>query len=145
MSNVAFGLICQELEQLFGYPGWPGLVMRLGTTAVTILLLFAAVCTVIGRRHLGARHLLRAVLGLAGFLWAVTMFTNHVAERRLDEVFDMLNAQQIGPAVERLLAICSGQGAVVAGIIFLVSVVVLAWPARRRQTTFTPALNQGVS
>ena len=137
--------LTSELEQLFGYPGWPGLVMRLGTTAVMILLLFAAVCMVIGRRHLGARHLLRAVLGLTGFLWAVTMFTQQVPGHHFDEVVNMLNSQQTGLAIDRLLKICSGEGIIFAGIIFLASVVVIAWPPRRRQTILTSVSNQGVN
>ena len=137
--------IASELEQFFGYPEWPDLVMRMGTALVTILLLFAAVFMIIGRRHLGARHLLRAVLGLAGFLWAVMMFIDQVSGYRFNEVVDMLNSQQIGSAVERLLEICSHEGVIFAGIVFLVSVVVLAWPASRRQTILTQSINQGVS
>lgn len=138
--------LASELEQLFGYPGWPELMIRLGTTTVAILLLFAAICMVIGRRHLGARHLLRAVLGLTGFLWAVTMFTDQVSGHSFDEVVNMLNSQQTGLAIDRLLEICSGQGVIYAGVIFLVSVVILAWPPRRRQQTILTAVpNQGVN
>jgi serine/threonine protein kinase len=134
-----------KLEQFFGNSGWPELVMRMGTNIIFILLLLGAICIIIGRRHLGAGHMFRSVLGLAGFLWAIMMFTKQVSEERLTEVVDMLNSQQIVPAIDRLLEILSGGGVIFAGIIFLVSVVVLAWPPRRRQPIITPALKQGVS
>jgi hypothetical protein len=57
----------------------------------------------------------------------------------------MLNSQQIGPAFDKLYRSTHNEKALFAGVIFLVSVVVLAWPARRKQTIITPGLNQGVS
>ena len=145
---VAAGLpnpdLAQELEQFFGYSGWPGLVMRMGTTVVVILLLLAAVCTIIGRRHLGALHMIRTVLGLAGFVAAFLVFSDAMSGYRFQEVVDLLNSQQIGPAFEKLLASIDGE-AIFAGVLFLLSVVILAWPARRRQAILTPALNQGIS
>jgi hypothetical protein len=133
------------LDQFFGYSDWPGLVMRLGAIIVVILLLLAAVFTIIGRRYLGARHLVRGMLGLAGFVFAFIFFSDAMSGSYFQEVVNMLNSQQIGPAVETLLRSIHDEQALFAGIFFLASVVVLAWPARRRQAILTPAPNQGVS
>ncbi|MHC4424903.1 MAG: protein kinase domain-containing protein [Planctomycetota bacterium] len=137
--------LATELEQFFGYSGWPELVMRLGTIIVVILLLLAAIFTIIGRRHLGARHLIRVVLGLGGFVLAMITFSDAMSGRYFQEVVDLLNSQQIGPAFEKLLRSTQNEEALLAGVLFLVSVVVLAWPPNRRQMILTPAPNRGAS
>ena len=108
------------------------------------LLLFAAVFVIIGRRYSGARHLIRGVLGLGGLLAAVMWLSDGISWgfRGNDEV---LASQQIGPVLEMLLEGCQSEEVLFAGVFFLVSVVVLAWPARRKQIMYNPALNQGVS
>jgi hypothetical protein len=138
--------ISQEMEKFFGYPGWPELVMRFGMIVTVILLLVAAVFVIVGRRHLGASHLIRAVLGLAGFVGAVMMLSDALSfsGRYSEEVVRMLNSRQIGPALDKLLRLSNTEAAVFAGIIFLTSVVILAWPARRKQAVLNPAINQGV-
>jgi hypothetical protein len=133
-----------KLERLFGYSGWPELAMRLGTILVVILLLLAAVFVIIGRRHLGGRHLMRAVLGLTGFVLVLLVFSDAMSGQYFQDVANLLNSNQIGPAFEKLLSSTHNGEALFAGVLFLLCVVVLAWPARHRQTLLTPALDQGV-
>jgi hypothetical protein len=137
--------LATELEQFFGYSGWPELVMRLGTILVVVLLLLAAIFTIIGRRHLGARHMMRAVLGLMALFCVLLLFSDAMSGYYFEDVVSMLEAQQIGPAFEKLLRSPQSEEALFAGVLFLVSVVVLAWPARQRQMILTPAPNQGVN
>jgi hypothetical protein len=134
-----------QIEQFFGYPDWPELVMRLGTILVVILLLLAGVCIIIGRRHLGVSHMLRAVLGLMAFFCVLLIFSNAMSGSYFQEVVDMINSQQIGPAFDKLLRSTHNEQAAFAGVLFLLSVVVLAWPARSRQMILTPTHYQGVS
>jgi hypothetical protein len=136
--------LATELEQFFGYSGWPELVMRLGTILVVVLLLLAAIFTIIGRRHLGARHMIRAVLGLMALFCVLLLFSDAMSGYYFQDVVNMLEAQEIGPAFEKLLRSTQSEEALFAGALFLVSVVVLAWPARQRQMILTPAPNQGV-
>jgi hypothetical protein len=135
----------QEMEKAFGgYAEWPGLFMRLGMMITAGLLVIAAIFIVTGRRHLGARHLLRGVLGLGGLFATVMWLTDGIAwgfRRGMND----LGSQPLGVVLERMLKGCQNEEVVFAGIFFLVSVVVLAWPARRKQVMVTPALNQGVS
>jgi hypothetical protein len=133
-----------QIEQFFGSPDWPEQVMRLGTVMVVILLLLAGVCIIIGRRHLGVTHMLRAVLGLMAFFGVLIVFSDAMSGSYFQEVVNMLNAEQIGPAFDKLLLSTQNKKAASAGVLFLLSVVVLAWPARSRQMILNPAHYQGV-
>jgi hypothetical protein len=145
---VAAGLpdpkIATVLEKFFGYSEWPELVMRMGTIVVVILLLLAGIFTIIGRRHLGASHMFRAVLGLIAFFCVLLVFSDAMSGSYFQEVVDMLNSQQIGPAFDILLRSTQNEKAASAGVLFLVSVIVLAWPARSRQMIVTPTPYRGV-
>ena len=134
-----------ELEQFFGYSSWPVLLIRLGTMFTYILLLLASVFTVLGRRHLGARHLIRALLGFLGLVSAFSALSNSSSGLHYNDVVNMLNSQQYGPAIERLLQSWQNETAFISLVIFLVSMIILAWPPRRKQIVTTPAPNQGVS
>jgi len=136
--------VSAQIEQFFGYPDWPELVMRLGTVLVVILLLLAGICIIIGRRHLGVPHMLRAVLGLMAFFGVLLVFSDAMSGSYFQEVVNMLNAEQIGPAFDKLLLSTQNKKAASAGVLFLLSVVVLAWPARSRQMIFNPVHYQGV-
>ena len=136
--------VSAQIEQFFGYPDWPELVMRLGTVLVVILLLLAGICIIIGRRHLGVTHMLRAVLGLMAFFCVLLVFSDAMSGSYFHEVVNMINAEQIGPAVDKLLLSTQNKKAASAGVLFLLSVVVMAWPARSRQMIFNPAHYQGV-
>jgi hypothetical protein len=135
----------KELERFFGYSDWPGLVATLGEIVIIVLLLLAMICVSVGRRHLGAAHLLRAVLGLGGILGAVLLFSGAAHGQSFQEVAEMLKSDQIGPAFELALGAFHPGRATFAGILFGLSVLVLAWPARRRQNAYVALPNQGVS
>jgi hypothetical protein len=136
--------VSAQIEEFFGYPDWPELVMRLGTVVVVLLLLLAGVCIIIGRRHLGVTHMLRAVLGLMAFFCVLIVFSDAMSGSYFQEVVNMINAEQIGPAFDKLLLSTQNKKAASAGVLFLLSVVVMAWPARSRQMMFNPAQYQGV-
>ncbi|HCO94610.1 MAG TPA: hypothetical protein DIU00_11780 [Phycisphaerales bacterium] len=137
--------VSSQIEHFFGsYSGWPELVMRLGTIMVVILLLLAAIFTIIGRRHLGAKHMIRAVLGLMAFFCVFLVFSDAMSGHYFQEVVSMLNSQQIGPAFDRLLRSVQEEEALFAGVLFLASIIVLAWPARQREMILPQMPYQGV-
>lgn len=149
-AMVAAGLpdpsVAKELDKLFGYTGWPQLLERIGLAAVTILLLLAAVFVIIARRKSGPVHIIRAVLGMLGLLFALLAFSDAMPRRYPQETIDMLNNNQLGPALEKLLRITDVEIAIIALILVIVSVVVLAWPPRQKQPIFkTVVQNQEVS
>jgi hypothetical protein len=137
--------LASEAEQFFGYAQWPELVVRLGAIITVILLLLAAVFMVIGRRHLGIRHLMRAIFGLGGLFSAIFLFIDCTSGYRFRNIQESLNKNQLGPAFEKLLDSCMDGEAFFAVFIFLASIIILAWPPRRKQIVTTPAPNQGVS
>ena len=137
--------LAMELERFFGDPGWPALLMRFGTTLPMVLVLLASIFIILGRRHLGARHLVRALLGLFGLILAFSIFSEGISNRYSQEVIEKLNSEQIGPAFEKLFQCWQCEEAFTAGVFFLVSVVILAWPPRRKETVYTAMPNQGVS
>ncbi len=137
--------LAMELERFFGDPDWPELLMRFGTTLPVVLVLLASIFIILGRRHLGARHLVRALLGLFGLILAFSVFTDGISNRYSQEVIEKLNSEQIGPAFEKLFQCWQSDDAFFAGVLFLVSVVILAWPPRRKETVYTAMPNQGVS
>jgi hypothetical protein len=133
-----------QIEQFFGYPDWPELVMRLGTIIVVILLLLAGICIIIGRRHLGVNHMLRVVLGLMALFCVLIVFSDAMSGSYFYDVVNLYNSQQIGPAFDMLLESMQNKKAASAGVLFLLSVVVLAWPARSRQMVLNPTPFQGL-
>ncbi|UCD49835.1 MAG: protein kinase [Phycisphaerales bacterium] len=137
--------IAHELDQIFGYTEWPGLLEKGGAMLVVALLFVAAVLIMVGRRKSGAAHVIRALLGLGGFLWAIQLFRGEVvSSAEIQSIVDMIKQNQVGPALERLFGALGQEEAVFAGVIALVSVLILAWPPRRQTPIFAPMPNQGV-
>lgn len=138
--------IAQELDRVFGYAQWPGLLETGGGILVVALLFLAAMLIMIGRRKSGAAHLIRALLGLGGFFWAIQLFRGEVVSSgEIQSIVDLIKQNQVGPALERLFGALGQEEAIFAGVIALVSVFVLAWPPRRPTPVFAPMPNQGVS
>jgi len=134
-----------ELENLFGYPGWPALLERLGSILLVVLFFLAAVLVMIGRRKSGAMHLMRALLGLGGFLFAVYAVQGVISPIELENIVEAFQQSQVGLGIERFLSACSQDQTMIAAGTVLFSVLMLAWPPRRRTPVFAPMPNQGVS
>jgi hypothetical protein len=133
-----------DLEQALG-SSWPAVVEHVGTMLIFVLLFLAAVLIMIGRRKAGPMHLIRALLGLAGFFWAIMLFGSEaISDARAQEVADLFKQNQVGPALERLFSAFSQEEVIFAGVIMLISVLMLSWPPRRRVPIMMPIPNQGV-
>ena len=130
-----------DLEGVFG-SNWPQILMDMARILFIALMLPAAVCVSIGRRHLGARHLIRGILGLGGLLATVLMlaYGMYWPFRRGPDI----NYEEFGAVFGRVLMGLQSGEAAFAAILFVAAVVILAWPARPRKMMLTPALNQGL-
>jgi serine/threonine protein kinase len=137
--------IAQRLNEVFGYSNWPDLLEKLGVMLTLVLFFLAAIFIMMGRRKSGPAHLLRAVIGLGGFFGAIHLFRGEgLSTRDTRDVVGLLQESQLGKALETLLGALSQEEVVFAGVVFLVSVLVLAWPPRRRTPVLAPMPNQGV-
>jgi hypothetical protein len=132
-----------ELKNALG-ANWTQLLMDMARIVSVVLMLPAALCVSLGRRHLGVRHLIRGILGLGGLLVAIMMLADGMYWQ-FHGIGEMSNYGELGPVLERFLQGCQSDGAIFAAIIFVVSAIILAWPPKPRKMTLTPALNQGVS
>ncbi len=134
----------RELTRVLGAE-WPTVAEQVGTMLIVLLLFLAAILIMIGRRKSGPMHLVRALLGLGGFFWAVQLFRSEaMSAAQVQSVIALFQQNQVGPALEMLFGAFSQQPVVVAGVIILASVLVLSWPPRRRTPVFTPLPPQGV-
>ena len=132
----------RELEQLLG-SGWPAVVEQVGSMLLVVLLFLAAILVMIGRRKSGPMHLIRALLGLGGFYWAIQLFRGEaMSATEVQSMVDLFKQNQVGPALEELFSAFSQQEAIFAEVIILLSVLVLSWPVRRRTPVFAPMPNQ---
>ncbi|MBN1507487.1 MAG: protein kinase [Sedimentisphaerales bacterium] len=133
-----------QLQQTLGAT-WPTVLEQTGTMLILLLLFFAAIFIMIGRRRSGPMHLIRAILGLGGFFWAIQLFRSEaMSTEQTGKVVDFIQQNQVGPALERLFGAFSQEEVLFAGAIVLVSVLVLSWPPRRRMPVFAPMPPQGV-
>jgi serine/threonine protein kinase len=127
----------QEIERALGQD-WTGGVQKLATAAATILFLIGAAFVIIGRRVHGVFHIVRAVVGLAG-IGVTTMFL-------IDELFNTWQLHNNPPGnYMQLLNLLKVDSLTIGGIFLVLSMAVLAWPPRRRQSVLAPMPNQGVN
>ncbi len=124
---------------------WPRIVEQAGVMLIAALLFLAAVLIMIGRRRYGPAHLIRALAGLGGFFWAIQLFrSDAISTDAVQRMVDLIKQNQVGSALEILFHASSQEEAVVAGVITLISVLILSWPPRKRAPVFAPLPHQGV-
>jgi hypothetical protein len=124
---------------------WPRIVEQAGVLLIAALLFLAAILIMVGRRRFGPAHLIRTLAGLGGFFWAIRLFRSEaISTDAVQRMVDLFQQNQAGSALEILFQALSQEEAVVAGIIMLVSVLILSWPPRKRVPVFGPLPHQGV-
>jgi len=133
-----------QLQQALGTT-WPTAVEQIGTMLILLLLFLGAILIMIGRRRSGPMHLIRAILGLGGFFWAIRLFGGEaLSTEQVQKVVDFIRQKQVGLALEQLFSAFNQEEVVFAAVIVLASVLVLSWPPRRRMPVFAPMPPQGV-
>jgi serine/threonine protein kinase len=134
----------QAVAKLLGAE-WPAVVDQTGVMLIAALLFLAAILVMIGRRRYGPMHLIRALLGLGGFFWAIQLFRGEaISTDQVRRIVELIQNNEVGPALQRLFSAFSQEEAIFAGIIILGSVLILSWPPRRRTPVLVPATHQGV-
>jgi hypothetical protein len=124
---------------------WPAVVEQGGVMLIAALLFLGAILIMIGRRRYGPMHLIRALMGLGGFFWAIQLFRGDaLSTGQVRSIVDLIQQHQLGPALQRLFSAFSQEEAIFAGVIVLGSVLILSWPPRKRPPVFAPTPHQGV-
>ncbi len=134
-----------DMNQWFGYDGWPGLMHSAGFPLAFGLLGLGGVLLTAARRREGVAHMLRAISGAGGLMLATGIgtgllnYNHHVWE----VVGPDIQANRIGPAVELFLN-STDQAAGVFALIFLAaSVLVLSWPPKKQTLAVAPPVVEG--
>ncbi|MCX5645243.1 MAG: protein kinase [Phycisphaerae bacterium] len=124
---------------------WPRVVEQTGIMLIAALLFLAAILIMIGRRRFGPMHLIRALLGLGGFFFAIQLFREGaISTDSVQKMVELIQQNQVSPALDILFRAFSQPPAIKAGVVTLGSVLILSWPPRRRMPVFAPVPNQGV-
>ena len=140
--------IAEDLTRFFGYSQWPRLLEQIGHTVAGTLLVLATTFIIIGRRKGGATHIVRALFGL-GALWGAGAIVADIFERiDVDSIATMLKASQLGPAIETIMGVLHPRHMTpleLPGLVglFVLSVVLLVWPPKKRFRELTTVTGHG--
>ena len=137
-----------EVSQVFGYEGWPGLIQNIGFPLAITLLATAGVLLTVARRGEGVMHMFRAMLGAGGLALATLISTDALSgydaiNRIWKPIASELQANRIGPAIETFLQGVQSAPATFSLLFLAVSILVLAWPPKRRSTAVGPTIEEG--
>ncbi len=146
-SIVAAGFpdpsVAQQLDKVFGYNQWPGLLEKLGAFFTGILLLLATVFEVISRRRHGAKHIMRALVGILLLLGVQILLEKSFAHSDAALMASMLKGNQIGPALESIMGHAGGRGLYIGAGLFVLSIVMLAWPPKKKYKELSSFASHG--
>jgi hypothetical protein len=123
--------LAEEVTQAFGYERWPQLLWKISFAATGGLLFIAAALLLIARRRSGAGHVSRATLGIAGHVVALKALYDAFAPVDWFKINALVSDEAPGAALDLLMNAVNMRMLAIAGIVSLVSILMLAWPPRR--------------
>jgi len=124
--------VAQEMYRAFGYGGWPVLAEKVAWMAAAVLLLLGATALIIARRGGGPAYMIRAAVGTLGLLAVLSALSGAMPKGYTGEIAAMMRSGRVGEALGMLFNQVKGGPMVYAVLIFLTSVIILAWPARQQ-------------
>lgn len=132
---VAAGVIDPRLAEdiqndvFQGDPTWPAMIYRLEFATTAIVLLVATAVLFIARRRAGGWHIARAAMGMTWLLISLKILYEsfHPKDAWL-AVAPLVQAERIFPAIDAFLREFDASKAIVAGVFFVASLVLFAWP-----------------
>jgi hypothetical protein len=142
--NAGVPHLANDLRWLFGYAGWPQLMLKVSWTLSTALVAIGALFVLIARRHQGAVHVSRAALGAVALFIALQWLGVTLAHENWPVILDMFDQHRAGPAIETFIDAARSKDAVMTVAMFVAALVLFAWPARRYPADVTGG-GQGVS
>lgn len=120
-----------DLDLMFKGSNWPAMFESI-FWIISLAFGFAAVIfKAFGRRVAGAWHMIRGVVSIAGIMGSIAVLSE--TSRRFGSGGSASNPGQV---IERLVKALNSEETVLAIIIFIASMVLLAWPAKKNQPKY---------
>jgi hypothetical protein len=118
-----------------GYPQWPILAHKVGLVAMGIAFLAGVVAMLFARSSGGVAYQIRGAIGVAGLL-ALTAIVHSAFSSTTAwvEISPLVAQRQFPVAVDTFLNHWAGDQVFAAGLVLLISIVLLAWPPRLRES-----------
>lgn len=131
--------IINDLNQFFGDSHWPPLLMKFGLWISAALLILVMPFQVVARRNKQAKYIHPGVLGLVFLIIALffvydslkVFSSSSYYQDSMPQIYSQLEQHQVGPALDKLLSLIEGGELFIAGVIFIIAVLLLAWPAKQ--------------
>jgi hypothetical protein len=111
---------------------WPQLLSKMAAVCIGVIMLLALTIQAFARQRGGVIHMIRGIVGAVGLMVAMLPLSVAVATHaRWKDIGLAMSQKAYDAAADPLLKSFQSWPAIGAGAIFLVSVMLLAWPARR--------------
>jgi hypothetical protein len=118
---------------------WPHLLRKMAAVSIGVVMLLAMTIQAFARQRGGVTHMIRGIVGAVGLMAAMLPLAVAVSSfSPWRKVGDLVRDKQINEAADMFLNSFQSWPAIGAGAIFLVSVILLAWPARRAKEKQSP-------
>jgi hypothetical protein len=118
----------QQLDQNFGTHNWPRIMNHVGAAISFITAMIASGFLLVPRRRYGAFHMFRAIVAI-GILFASMMALGH----NLPDWGTISPGESAGASIDTYLQAVHVPGVFWGGILFMLGVFMLLWPAPKRR------------
>jgi hypothetical protein len=131
-----------DMQETFGTPNWPRVLLHIGATVSFVAAMIATGLLLLPRRHFGAAHMFRAIVGI-GVLFVAVMVLGHA----LPDWAGVSQGNSPGILFDNYLNSVRPSGVFMGGLLAMCGIFMLLWPARKsssiRQVTYNA--NAGVA
>jgi hypothetical protein len=111
---------------------WPHLLRKMAAVCVGVVMLLALTIQAFARQRGGVVHMIRGIVGAVGLIVAMLPLATAVSSYSpWVKVGALVSHKAYNEAADMFLDSFKSAPAIGAGVIFFVSVILLAWPARR--------------
>jgi hypothetical protein len=97
-----------------------------------LLAFLSVVLAVIGRRRRGGSHMIRSVVGISGIVISLFILHDCIPISSVESAMGTIEGGRLGPVLEDILQQAGDACVPRAAIAFIVSVIILAWPPKRK-------------
>jgi hypothetical protein len=142
---VPFEIHPRDFEMAIGMRDWPQLANKIVMFFLGVFAVFSLLMLLAARRGSGFVHVLRVLVSGVGILFGMLFVHLAFDFGRWDDVGIYMQNGKIGPAIDELLRKPFLVPLMLAGVVFVGSFFMLAWPAGKKPvTTQTPEMQPEV-